>query len=307
MRIQAPVFNIQHYSIHDGPGIRVTVFVKGCPLRCRWCANPESNEAKPQLMTYRNRCTGCGACVKACPRGAVTLRDEGENAFAETDRLKCTGCGACVEGCYADAREIAGRMMTVEEVLKSVLADRLFLEESGGGMTVSGGELLTHPDFAEALLFAAHREGLHTAVESCAFAPRETVRRVFRHVDLALLDIKHMDPEAHLRGTGVSNEQILDNIRFVHCEMGIALAVRVPVIPGYNDSTENIAATARFVREKLGRDAAVHLLPYHRMGEGKNENLGRNPAFTAEPPSDEKMQILKGTVERCGVRCQIGG
>ncbi len=306
MSRKAPVFNIQSYSIHDGPGIRVTVFLKGCPLRCLWCANPESNSPAPQLMTYNTKCTGCGACVEACPQKAVRLTELEGAVKQETDRGLCVNCGTCVPVCPADAREIAGKEMTVQEVLDRVLQDKLFLDASGGGMTLSGGEFLAHPAFSEALLHAAREAGLHTAVESCVFAPRETVDRVFPYVDLGLLDVKHMDPEKHRAYTGVSNELILDNIRHIYRDLRVPVTVRVPVIPGHNDDDENIAATARFAAG-LGPDAAVHLLPYHRLGDSKLESLGRTPQLHLEVPSDEHMRHLLELAESFGVQAQIGG
>lgn len=307
MQLTAPIFNIQTYSIHDGPGIRVTVFVKGCPLRCLWCANPESNLARPQLMTYAAKCTGCGRCVPACPNHAILVVLGGDKAVSVTDRAKCTDCGACVEACPSEAREIAGKEMTVREVLDKVLKDKLFIDASGGGMTVSGGECLMHPDFTEALLYAAKEAGLHTAVESCSFAAPAVVDQVFRYVDLGLLDIKHMDSAEHQRLTGVPNEQILANIRHVHNDLKKEVVVRVPTIPGYNDSRDNIAATARFTRDELGPDVHVHLLPYHRLGESKNESLGKKMDLSIEVPSDEHMNELKALVESYGLQAQVGG
>lgn len=307
MTITAPVFNIQSYSIHDGPGIRVTVFMKGCPLRCLWCANPESNLTKPQLMFYANKCTGCTACVSACPNTAVSITVKEDKPLVYTDRTICTDCGKCVSVCPTGARELAGKDMTVSEVLKQVLKDRMFMEGSGGGMTVSGGEPLMHPDFTEALLKAAKEEGLHTAVESCSFASREVVERVFRYVDLALLDIKHMDSAAHTKLTGVPNEQILDNIRYIRNVLDIPVMISVPTIPGYNDSDDNIAATAKFVAEELNGRVNMRLLPYHRLGESKNESLGKGMDMSIEVPQDDHMQHLKAIAESFGVETQIGG
>ena len=307
MELTAPVFNIQSYSIHDGPGIRVTVFLKGCPLRCLWCANPESNLAAPQLMTYAGKCTGCGSCVGVCPRQAIRLEVADGKRRAVTDRTRCADCGECEAVCPNGARELAGRPQTAQEVLRQVLRDKLFLDASGGGLTLSGGECLLHPEFSEALLRAAKEQGLHTAVESCCYASREVVDRVFRQVDLGLLDVKHMDSETHKKLTGVPNEQMLDNIKHIYHELRVPVAVRVPVIPGCNDADENIAATARFVAEALGLDVPVHLLPYHRLGESKNESLGRESAFSAEPPSDAHMERLKAIVESFGLAAQIGG
>jgi pyruvate formate lyase activating enzyme len=307
LNVKGTVFNIQTYSIHDGPGIRVTVFLKGCPLRCIWCANPESNEVYPQLMTYSNICTGCGSCIPACPAKAIELRVDEGKAIAVTDRGKCVNCGACVSVCPNEARELAGSEKTVQEVMKKVLKDKLFMVGSGGGMTISGGEPLMHPEFSACLLYAAKKEGLHTAIESCSFASRQAVDQVYPYVDLGLLDIKHMDSAVHKKLTGVSNEQILDNIKYIHNKLHIPVIIRVPTIPGCNDSDENIAATARFTAEELGADTAINLLPYHRLGESKNESLGKKMDLTVEIPSDEHMQHLQSIVTGFGIKCQIGG
>ena len=307
LRITAPVFNIQSYSIHDGPGIRVTVFLKGCPLRCLWCANPESNLPVPQLMTYGSKCTGCGGCAAACPAGAVSLEVAGDKAVARTDRSLCTDCGVCVAACPADAREISGKTMTVQEVLDKVEADRLFIDGSGGGVTLSGGEPLAHVDFCAAFLRAAKESGLHTAVESCSFGSREAVDRLYADTDLAMLDIKHMDSETHRKITGVPNEPILDNIRYIRNTLKKEIMISLPCIPGYNDDDENILKTARFVAEELEGDVPIRLLPYHRLGESKRESLGGEMDFSITVPDDAHMNRLKALVESCGVRAQIGG
>jgi len=308
--IKAPVFNIQTYCIHDGPGIRTTVFVKGCPLRCIWCANPESNLAKPQLMTYSSKCTGCGACVDSCPNNAISVGpvDLGgyEKFIAITDRKKCIDCGACVSVCEHKAREIAGKDMTVKECIDKVKKDKLFFEESGGGMTISGGEALAHPDFSANLFAAAHKLGIATCIESSSFASRETIDKVFAHVDLGLLDVKHMDNDKHIEYTGVPNTQILDNIRYIYNELKIPVILRVPTIPGYNDSEENIKATAMFAKQ-LGSDVMVNLLPAHRLGKSKNESLGVEDKCEIEVPTEEHMEKLKAIVESLGQPCKIGG
>ena len=308
MQLTAPVFNVQTYSIHDGPGIRVTVFLKGCPLRCLWCANPESNLATPQLMTYGTKCTGCGRCVPVCPNGAISVGPNKDGKMiAITDRSRCIDCGKCVDICPNEARELAGTMMTVEEVLNKVLRDKLFIDASGGGMTVSGGECLMHPEFTEALLYAAKQAGLHTAVESCSFASREVVDRVFQYVDLGLLDVKHMNSDRHKAYTGVPNWVILENIKHVYHDLKVPVIVRVPCIPGYNDDDENIHATARFTLEELGPEVPINLLPYHRLGESKNESLGKDINWSIDIPSEEHMQHLLSIVESYGLKGQIGG
>lgn len=305
--LTAPVFNIQSFCIHDGPGIRSTVFVKGCPLRCIWCANPESNAAHPELMTYANKCTGCGACIPACPRGAISLQEKNGAMKTVTDRKKCVNCGKCAEACRNDARELSGKIMTVRECIDVVAGDALFYEDSGGGMTISGGEALAHPVFCAHLFAAAHEEGIHTCIESCSFAKRETIDLVYQHVDMALLDVKHMDSLIHQKLTGVPNELILDNIRHIHNDLRIPVIIRVPTIPGYNDDEKNIAATGAFAAS-LGNDVDVHLLPYHKLGESKNENLGHPFSLGIEPPDNAHMEALAGIVRGQGVaHVQIGG
>lgn len=304
--LTAPVFNIQSFCIHDGPGIRSTVFVKGCPLRCLWCANPESNSARPELMTFANKCTGCGACVPACPHGAISLGEKDGKVVALTDRKKCVNCGQCAVRCVNDARELSGKIMTVRECVEVVAGDKLFYEDSGGGMTISGGEALAHAEFSAHLFAAAHAEGIHTCIESCSWATRETIDFVYRHIDVALLDVKHMDSETHKKLVGVPNELILDNIRHIHDDLHVPVVLRLPTIPGYNDSEENIRATAAFAAS-LGEDVRMNLLPFHKLGESKNENLGHPFSLGIEPPSDARMEELKQIVESYGVKAQIGG
>ena len=305
--VTTTVFSIQTYCIHDGPGIRVTVFVKGCPLRCHWCANPESNTRAPQLMFYKDKCTACGKCIPKCPHDAISIQGLGDTFKSYTDRDLCTDCGQCVSACLNDAREMAGEEKTVDEVIQKVLKDKLFMDTSGGGMTISGGEMLYCPEFTENLLMAAHEEGVHTAVETSSFATRDVIDRVFKHVDLALCDIKHMDSHKHKEYTGVPNEQILDNIKHIHNDMKVPMWVRIPCITGYNDDKVNIVETAKFVKNELGDDVKVCLLPYHRLGESKNESLGRDVDWTIDIPSDEYMEELKSLVEKLGLTAQIGG
>lgn len=307
LQLEAPVFNIQTYCIHDGPGIRTTVFVKGCPLKCLWCANPESNAPYPQLLTYRDKCTGCGACAAACPRKAVHMEICGDRQIAVTDRQACSACGMCTEACPSTAREIAGRRTTVQECLDKILEDKIFLTSSGGGMTISGGEALSHPDFCAALLRACKEKGIHTAVESCSYGSLDAIDKIYRYVDLALLDIKHMDSDRHRQLTGVPNEQILKNIRHICCDLGIPVHIRIPVIPGYNSDTPNLTATARFVKDNLGDGVPVHLLPYHRLGLSKSESLGQQGTDSIQVPDDAFMEGCKTIIESFGITAKIGG
>jgi pyruvate formate lyase activating enzyme len=261
-------------------------------------------------MTYSSKCTACGRCIPVCPNEAISLYvpDDAEAApYAVTDRTKCVNCGKCIAICPAEAREIAGENKTVDEVIHEVLKDKLFLTASGGGMTISGGEALAHADFSAALFKAAKDNGLHTAIETCSFASRSVVDKVFQYVDLGLLDVKHMDSAIHKKLTGVPNEQILDNIQHVHNDLHIPVIIRVPTIPGYNADPGNIAATAKFVKEKLGTDVPINLLPYHQLGESKTESLGQLIHETIQVPDDAFMNTLKEIVESYGIKCQIGG
>ena len=307
MEVSAPVFDIQTMCIHDGPGIRTTVFVKGCPLNCLWCANPESKKAYPQLMSYKSKCTGCGACVDRCSNEAITIGISDGKALAVTDRSKCTNCGQCLSICLNDAREIIGEETTVAAALKEVLKDKIFYDGSGGGMTISGGEPLIHPDFCCELLSACRQKGVHTAIETSVFAETDVIDRVFEYVDLGLLDIKHMDSDIHKKLTGVPNEKILENIQHIYHDLKVPVIIRVPVIPGFNNETGNICAIADFTVTKLGQDVSVHLMPYHRLGESKNESLGKDMDLSVEIPDQVYMEGLKMLVESYGLKAQIGG
>lgn len=298
------VFNIQHYSIHDGPGIRTTVFLKGCPLRCLWCQNPESQSARPELFFNADMCKGCGTCVAACPEQAITVHD----GRSWTDRARCSGAGMCAEVCPNEARNLMGRYATVEEVFQDVNADAIFYERSGGGVTLSGGDPVSQPRFATALLRKCREAGLHTTIDTCGHARWETLEPMLRYVDLVLLDLKHMDPEEHRKLTGVPNQLILENAKRIHHEIQIPLLARVPVIPGCNDSVENLAATANFIVKELGASIRVHVLPYHRLGEAKYERLEKvGGGFRAEPPSEARMEQVRQVFESFGLTAVVGG
>ena len=296
------VFDIQHYSIHDGPGIRTNVFVKGCPLRCRWCQNPESQSVKPQLMYRMEPCVGCGACVPRCPRQAIRL----EEGKVITDRTRCNGCGACVSVCPAEAREITGEPMTAQDVLEKVIQDKLFYDTSGGGVTMTGGEILAQPDFVAVVLKLCKENGLHTAIETCGYGSWEELAQILDYTDLALYDVKHMDSEKHKEGTGAGNERILENLARLSGEKNIPVIVRVPLIPGFNDTEENMRQMAAFIKEKLPPCQEVNLLPYHKLGEGKKEQLEReNAAFICEPPAQEDVERLRALLCELGVKATV--
>lgn len=264
------VFNIQRYSTHDGPGVRTTVFLKGCPLRCYWCQNPESQSLKPVLMIKKDRCTGCGRCIKVCPQNANRL----ENGIVITDRSLCTVCGCCVTACLNKVRTVEGKPMTVKQVIDVVKRDYNLYVNSGGGLTISGGACEMQSEFTINLLKAAHDEGIRTAVEMEGAFPWETIKAIAEHCDYILYDLKHMDDEKHKQGTKVSNVKILDNAKRL-VQMGKEIKFRTPLIPGYNDSKESIAAISGFIRNELGLSPSEchELLGYNNLGEDKYERL----------------------------------
>ena len=274
--VQGIVFNIQKFSVHDGPGIRTVVFLKGCPLRCPWCSNPESQLPREQVLWDRAGCLGCGHCAAVCPAGAVTAAG-GE---IRVDAKVCTACGLCVRECPGRALKTEGEKKSVREVLDVVLQDRPFYEESGGGLTLSGGEMLMQPRFAAALLRAAKEEGLHTCCETTGFAEPSVFAGVMEPLDLLLFDMKHYDEKKHLSVTGVSNALPLKNMAAA-LAAGKELLPRIPVIPGFNDSPEDALGFSARLRE-LGIPRC-QLLPFHQFGENKYDLLGRNYAYRDVP------------------------
>lgn len=297
--IKGRVLNIQRYSLHDGGGIRTLVFLKGCPLRCLWCSNPESQQHPPQLGFIASRCTGAdgecgGACISVCHAKALFLDGDGELVV---DRQACDACGLCAEVCPEEALNVVGRDMSVEEVIAEVEKDRPFYRRSGGGVTIGGGEPLTQHHFTAALLEAAHESYLHTALETSGLAAWEHFEPVLQHVDLLHIDLKHIDPARHRELTGQSNELILDNLRRVRSVKSPAdVIVRFPVIPGCNDSVETIRDMAKFVTE-LGF-TQIELIPYHKMGVSKYAEYGmRYPLPECESPPQAHMDRLRDVVQ----------
>ena len=278
------IFDIKRFAVHDGPGIRTTVFFKGCPLRCLWCHNPESMKMERQIVFFESKCIGCGECFKRCPNGALEATPQGRKYH----RDRCTLCGTCVEYCYAEATVMQGRVVSVEEVIEEVKKDMPFYENSGGGVTLSGGEPAMQPQFCIAVLRESKKAGMHTALDTSGYVKWETFSRILEYVDLVLYDIKHMDPLKHKEYTGLSNRLILSNLRRLD-KLGIPIEIRMPMIPGLNDSEGNLSATCEFLSgmENVER---IKLLPYHRLGEGKYERLDMEYKLKdLEPPN--KAQI----------------
>jgi pyruvate formate lyase activating enzyme len=294
------VFNIQRFSVHDGPGIRTTVFMKGCPLHCLWCSNPESQYFFPELMVRDINCQGCGACVKACTRGAITItKEEGR----KVDRKKCDRCLLCVEGCLYNSLNRCGKLMTVKEVLDEVIQDKLFYKNSGGGVTISGGESLSQSRFAGALLAECKKEGLHTVLETSGYASWKEMEAVLSFVDLTLYDIKQLNSDEHKRTTGVRNKTILENLRKAALISNIWL--RVPLIAGFNDFEEHIKKIVLLGKE-IGAEK-ISLLPYHEGGKSKCEQLGSPYHFAeGEKPDEKHVNKLKRMIEKSGLKAAIG-
>ena len=310
------VYDIQGFSVQDGPGIRTTVFLKGCPLRCPWCHSPESQSFKPQLSWISMRCIGTEVCdercIKACSKKAIEKGAMGTNTqtqqpiqYIHVDRKLCDDCGECVDVCHPHAIYICGQRYTVEDIMKKVRADKTFFEHSGGGVTVSGGEALSQPEFTIALLKQLKEEGFHTALDTTGFAQWEVVEKTLPYTDLYLYDLKHMDSAIHKATVAVPNEPILENARRL-AAAGAKFQIRVPVIPQFNDNDENIRRTAEFCAE-LGNEAVtvVQLLPYHNLGVTKHLRISDEIVHEAVPPSDEKMQHFKEIVESYGLNVMI--
>jgi pyruvate formate lyase activating enzyme len=296
------IFDIKKFSIHDGPGIRSTVFFKGCPLHCWWCHNPESQTRQPQLLLRPQRCLACGVCIEACSHGAIIW----QNGTLTTDLSRCNTCGACVETCYAEARELVGRQVTVAEVLADIERDRPFYDESGGGVTFSGGEPLLQPAFLLALLQVCKARDLHTAVDTCGYARWATLNRIRPYVDLFLYDLKHLDDEQHHALTGVSNALILANLQRL-AESGQTIIVRTPIIPGFNDNPDHIRRLGAFVAALPGV-SRLDLLPYHAFARGKYGGLGLAYHLPeVKLPTGEDMQSLAEMLRGYEINVQIDG
>lgn len=296
------IFDLRRFSIHDGPGIRTTVFFKGCPLNCAWCHNPESQSFAPELMLLPNRCVDCGACAATCPHGAIWKMGD----HWVTDRGICRVCGDCVAVCYADGRQIVGREYSLDELMETIMSDEAFYAQSGGGVTFSGGEPLAQPEALKALLQACKARGYHNALDTCGHAPWSAFEEVLPLLDLVLYDLKLLDPEKHRQYTGVSNELILENLEKL-AKTGKELWLRIPIIPGVNDSPDDLAASAAFIRG-LDGNPRVFILPYHDVASSKYPNIGADQRLGKIAPADqEAMDRAAAYFLERGLPVQQGG
>ena len=299
------IVNIERFAVHDGPGIRTVIFVKGCPLRCQWCSTPESQTISLEMGYFVNKCLRCAKCAEVCPLKAITVSSSGEIL---TDRLLCDDCGKCVEVCTTGARKMVGKEVTLEQIVAEVEKDSIFYWNSGGGITLSGGEPTMQPKFSLEILRACKERGIHTAMETCGYVEWDILDEMLKYLDLVYFDIKHVLSEEHERLTGKKNELILENCRKIVANYpDLELIIRIPVIPGYNDSDENIESTAKFVHQ-LEKAVRLELLPYHKFGVHMYRVLLRAyPLLDVEPPSEDRMHDLEELAKLCGIKVQIGG
>ena len=298
------IFDIKRYAINDGPGIRTTLFMKGCPLHCVWCHNPESWSPRPQILYKKSKCIGCQTCVAVCPEHLLQLTPDGIVMGAG-----CTLCGKCAEECPTTALEQCGREWTMEELMTEVEKERDIMTDSGGGVTLCGGEPLMHPDAALAILKELARRGFHRTVDTTLYALKEVVEAVADNCELLLVDLKLMDSEKHRLYTGVSNELILQNIRYL-AERGRKFLIRIPLIEGVNADEGNMESTARFLESLPWQERTVNLLPYHDVGKDKHRRMWSlyNPeGFKMAAPSEETQQHCQTLLESHGFRVIIGG
>ena len=278
------IFNIQKCSIHDGNGLRTLVFFKGCPLRCPWCSNPESQSYQPEIMESVTRCIGCGACRSVCPNNAI-----GEDF--KIDRDKCKSCFKCIDVCYAESKKIAGKSYTMSQLYREIDKDKPFYSLYGGGVTFSGGEPLTHPKELLEIAKKCKESGVHVMIESCGYGVYEEFKCILPYIDGMFMDVKIMNPEKHKACVGVDNAVILENIRRIS-EFGIPITIRTPIIPGYTDDEENIQAIGEFIKT-LPSVKEYELLAYHNFGQPKYEALGKTYQLKdIQTPSDERMREL---------------
>ena len=294
--MKATIFEVKRFAVHDGDGIRTTVFLKGCPLRCRWCHNPEGISPSPELAFYGHKCIGCGECLAVCPSGAHKI----ENGVHTLDRSLCISCGKCPEVCLGEALTLYGKEMSVDELLPLLLQDRDFYENSGGGITVSGGECLMHADFCRELLERLKKEGINTAVDTCGFAAREMLDKVIPFTDVFLYDLKAYKEEVHISCTARENGIILENLKYLDLK-GKKIEIRIPFVPGYNDG--DIEDIAKFL-SPFKNVSKIRLLPYHSYASSKYSALGMENTLPERMPEEAELLRAREIINKItGIRC----
>jgi len=299
--IRGTIFNIQKYSTHDGPGIRTTVFLKGCPLKCVWCHNPESQSCEKQIIFSVEKCIGCNSCIDNCLQECVTFI----NKEQIVDKVKCSLCGECTKNCPTNAMEMVGISMTVDEVMKEIEKDIVFYEESRGGVTISGGEPLMQFEFINAILIKCREKGIHTALDTCGYSSWRKIYELSKNVDLFLYDIKHINDDRHIELTGVSNKQILDNL-YKLAKIESNVWIRVPIIPGVNDDDENILGIGKLMNLLKLRD--LFILPYHNIATEKYKKLGKEYDLSnIKTPANDNMKEIESKFKNFGLNVKIGG
>ena len=292
--MKAKIVDIKRFAVHDGDGIRTTVFFKGCPLKCVWCHNPESISFNVQLAYYENKCISCGECANVCPTNAQKMIN-GNHIF---DRELCISCGKCEEVCFGSALQLYGKEMTVEELLPVLLEDKDFYESSGGGVTISGGECLIYPDFCCELLKKLKENGVHTAIDTCGFASKEAIDKVMPYTDIFLYDIKSFDEDVHIKCTGQSNKTVLENLEYID-RCGKQIEIRIPYVPGYNSNQiEKIAEFLSWIKNLT----KVRVLPYHNFAGSKYKALNMKNTLPEILPTDEKIKAAKEIVKAYGIK-----
>lgn len=301
---KANIFNFVSGSWVDGPGIRSTIFIKGCPLKCLWCCNPEGQKAHIELRVIRQMCTGCGNCVEVCPEGAIEIVN-GEKGSIQVDRDRCSRCMKCVDVCYDKALEAFGRVMTAKEAFTELSKGAAYFKRSGGGVTIGGGECTTAAEFTYSLMKLCQQAGIHVAIDSCGYTVNDDALQILKEADMVLYDYKGADEEEHIRNTGGSNRRILDNLRLLG-ELGVPVIIRMPLIPGYNDSEENIRyALELFLSVKS--IVRIDVMAYHEFGKTKHEQLGMEYPLHDITGAQERAEYVRDLFEAHGLTAQLGG